>query len=601
MNKEIKIFIAFLFVVWIGLSIRIYIIAIQSQDFYSTLAYTNTFKERVIVPSRGRIFDRNNKPLAMSDTGFLFAVAPHLDLTQPSVLQKIKNIAHLLPISLDEIIETYKSKNSVYNHDFIPIVDFIPYHTAHKLFPYIAQNKNLFELSLTGRRRYPNQTTASHLIGYIGKANTKDIQDNPISKYTGVIGKEGLERRYNDFLQGELGKQKVKVTALNEEIEVLEETQIEYNNNLYLSIDLDLQKTMDKAFAEHNGAAIVLDVENGEILAAGSYPEYDINDFPQGISAEKWNALLNDPHKPLYNKLIYGAYPPGSVIKMGIGLSFLQYGIIDEKTIIPTPEYIEIGGRKFRDWRKGGHGSADFAFSLKRSVDVYYYKLSLLTGIENIASTLRNFGIGQKTGIDLPAEIAGILPTPDWKKRRYKQSWQMGDTINTSIGQGYMLTTPMQIARYTAAIAAGNLVTPHLVVRKGDEILEFPKKNIQHVSTSKLKAARLGMYQVCHEVGGTGYLRALKSKVALGCKTGTAQVTGISQADKARIKEEEMEYFHRSHAWFTAFAPFEKPKYAITVLIEHGMHGALAGDTAVLLANTLLELGYIPSQYRIKR
>ncbi|MDE7448497.1 MAG: penicillin-binding protein 2, partial [Helicobacter sp.] len=183
---------------------------------------------------------------------------------------------------------------------------------------------------------------------------------------------------------------------------------------------------------------------------------------------------------------------------------------------------------------------------------------------------------------------------------RHKQSWQMGDTLNTSIGQGYMLTTPMQIARYTAALAGGKLVTPHLVIRKGNEELTFETTESLDIQKSKLNAARLGMFQVCNEAGGTGYARALKSKVTLACKTGTAQVTGISQADKARIAEEDMDYFHRSHAWFTAFVPFEKPKYAITVLIEHGMHGSSAGDTTVLLANTLFDLGYIEPQYRKK-
>ncbi len=176
----------------------------------------------------------------------------------------------------------------------------------------------------------------------------------------------------------------------------------------------------------------------------------------------------------------------------------------------------------------------------------------------------------------------------------------MGDTLNTSIGQGYMLTTPMQIARYTAALASGKLVTPHLVMRKGNETLEFGATETLNIHPSKLKAAQIGMFQVCNEAGGTGFMRALKSKVTLACKTGTAQVTGISQADKARIAEEDMDYFHRSHAWFTAFVPYEKPKYAITVLIEHGMHGASAGDTTVLLANALFDLGYIEPQYRKK-
>ncbi len=602
MNKEVKIFIAILFLVWVGLSARIYVIAVESREFYSRLALNNTIKESVIVPSRGEILDRKNKPLAVNDTGFLFAIAPHLKLRQNYMQTKLAPIVSILGIDIEKIIEQYESKDSAYNHDLIPVVDFVSYNAAHRLFPYIEQNREFFELIPTGRRRYPNKTVAAHLIGYIGKANEKDIENNPISRFTGVIGKEGLEREYNDFLQGKLGKRLVKVTALNEEIEVIEEVEVTYNNNLLVSIDLELQEILDKAFSGQNGAGVVMDVHTGEILAAGSYPEYDINLFPNGISSDNWDALLNDPYKPLYNKFIYGSYPPGSVIKMGVGIAFLQYAGIDEYTTIITPEFIEIGSRKFRDWKAGGHGSADFIKSIKRSVDVFYYKLSLQVGIENIATTLKRFGIGEKSGIDLPAESSGILPTPHWKKQRYKQGWQVGDTINTSIGQGYMLTTPLQIARYTAALASGKLVTPHLVIQKGEKPVapQVNESAFTAFQKNKFKAARLGMYQVCHEAGGTGYARALKSKVKLGCKTGTAQVTGISQADKARIKEADMEYFHRSHAWFTAFVPYEKPQYAITILIEHGMSGSAAGDTAVAIANALLDLGYIDTQYRKK-
>ncbi|RAX58878.1 penicillin-binding protein 2 [Helicobacter monodelphidis] len=602
MSGRFKIFIGILLVVWAVLSWRVYYIAIESRTKYSDLANSNINKESIIAPIRGYIFDRHGKPLAVNDTGFALSIAPHLNSNDKTFEMKLEQIASLLPITKEEIIKQYEDKDSPYNHDFIPTVDFITYELAHRLFPIIEQNRDIFELLPTSRRRYPNGSTAAHIIGYIGKANTNDIEKNPISKYTGVIGKEGLERQYNDFLQGELGRRKTKVTAFNEEVEVLEEVQPTYNNHIQTSLDLSLQKTLDAAFKGQNGAAIVIDVENGEIIAAGSYPEYDINEFPSGISIEKWEALQEDPHKPLYNKMIYGAYPPGSVIKMGIGLAFLQFAGIDEHTVIPTPESIEVGSRKFRDWKTGGHGSADFFKSIKRSVDVYYYKLSLQVGIDNIANTLKLFGIGQKSGIDLPAEGAGILPTPEWKKKRYNLKWHIGDTINSSIGQGYMLTTPLQIARYTAAIASGKLVTPHLVTQKGDEQIMVETQDVfTPFQKSKLKAARIGMYQVCNEEGGTGYFRALKSKVRLACKTGTAQVTGIPQADKARIREEDMEYFHRSHAWFTAFVPYEQPKYAITVLIEHGMHGSWAGDTVVVLANALVDLGYIDEKFKKKR
>ena len=338
----------------------------------------------------------------------------------------------------------------------------------------------------------------------------------------------------------------------------------------------------------------MLDVHNGEILAAGSYPEYNLNDFIGGISTQKWRNLLEDPHYPLVNKLIAGQYPPGSVVKMAMGLAFLEFGNITENTIIETPCFIELGGRKYRDW-KCGHGSADLFKAIKSSVDVYFYKLSMIVGISNISTVLSQMGFGKKTGVDIPHEQSGVIPTPEWKLRAKGESWVMGDLINTSIGQGYFLVTPMQVARYTALIASGKLVTPHFAKSFNQTPIQYPTKDIlSAIQKQKLGVLRKGMYQVCNSAdGGTAYWRTRGAKVPIACKTGTAQVTGIPQDMKTRIKEHEMEYFERSHAWITAFVPYNNPKYAITIMLEHGGSGGSGGPILVNIVNKLYDLGYI--------
>ena len=355
-----------------------------------------------------------------------------------------------------------------------------------------------------------------------------------------------------------------------------------------------LQESIDSEFTERSGAVIVMNVHNGEILAAGSYPEYNINWFVDGISYKNWEGLIENVHKPLINKLVYGRYPPGSVIKMGMVLAFLQYAGINESTLIQTPPFIEFGGRKFRDWKASGHGSADAIKAIRESVDVYFYLLSQRAGIDNMASVLRQMGIGELTGVDIPNEVSGILPTPEWKLQRYGEQWYKGDTITTSIGQGYFLSTPMQIARYTALIASGKLVTPHFAKEFNEESAEFEAKDIlSDFQKSKLDVLRKGMYQVCSVPGGTAYYRTQGTRVSLACKTGTAQVVGIPQDIQRRTREADMEYFHRSHAWITAFLPYENPQYAVTILIEHGGSGGSGGPVLVKIANKLKELGYI--------
>lgn len=593
MNSRILFLFSAFVLFWLLLLIKIFDISILEHKNFEDQASKNMLRQEPIIPIRGQILDRNGLPLATNTVGFSISLPPRLSLRAnlPILEQETeKLLAFFSKYSKEELIKKYRQKDSPYNHEFIPVIDFVGHEEILKYYPKLSQSNTLRIVPLA-RRFYPNNATASHIIGYVSRANQKDIEKQPIAKYTGNIGKEGLERQYDTFLQGELGERIVKVTALNQEVGVVSHKEAIENRDLITTLDIKLQSAMDSIFSNKNGAAIIMDALNGEILAAGSYPEYNLNHFIGGISHENWNALRDNPHKPLINKFINGLYPPGSVIKMGMGLALLEYTDINENTEIKTPPFIELGGRKFRDWKKEGHESADLYKAIKRSVDVYFYLLAQRTDFENIASVLKKMGLGEKTGVDLPNEFIGIVPSPSFKKKRYKQDWFAGDSVVSSIGQGLFLTTPLQIANYTALIASGKLPTPHFVKNTQEAL---PKDVLNAFEKSKLPILREGMRQVCSEIGGTAFYATRESKAHLACKTGTAQVVGISQEDKARIKEEDMEYFHRSQAWITAFLPADNPRYVITIMVEHGGSGSgTGGPVLAKLSNALVDLGYV--------
>lgn len=601
MDSKYKIILAFIGAVLLIITARLYYLAILKHDYFANIAQKNIIKVEMQIPARGQILDRNNKPLAVNNLGYSIALNPYLGRKKnlPILEAEIEKIIAEFPeYDAQNLKEIYLNKHSAYNHDFITIIDFIPYKDMLKSYTLLLQSDNI-KIANANKRFYPNKSVASHIIGYIGAASQSDIYTNAMAKHTGFVGKSGIERYYNDFLQGELGHIKTKVDVLNRKVEVLEEKGAESRNDMNLSIDIDLQAHLDTLFAKKSGAAIVMDASNGEILAAGSYPEYDLNNFVEGMSEEKWSEIRDSPATPLLNKLINGAYPPGSVIKMGLGLAFLEYGDIDEKTIIETPPFIEIGGVKFRDW-SAHHGSADLIKAIKRSIDVYFYRLSYKIGIENMAKTLKLMGFGEKTGIDLAGESRGILPTPYWKLGTRGEPWRIGDTINASIGQGLFLATPMQIARYTALIATGYLPTPRFAKKMGENEVDAEIKDVLNdFQKSKLNALRLGMYQVCNDTDGTAYNATRASQITLACKTGTAQVVGIPKDILQRIPERELEYYHRSHAWITAYLPYKNPKFVVTILIEHGASGSsAAGPILASIANKMIELGYAESRVK---
>ncbi|EAJ8251342.1 penicillin-binding protein 2, partial [Campylobacter jejuni] len=569
--------------------------------YYEELAKQNAIKTEFLPPVRGQITDRNGTLLAINDLGFSISIKPYLSIKKSNkgILDKeLSELTNLFPdLNASKLAEIYKRNDSYYNQDFIKVVDFIPYDEIIPHYSELNLNKTI-KIDPVVKRKYPFGKLASHIIGYVGKANLQDVQENEIAKLSNYTGKSGIERYYNDILQGEKGTRVYKVNALNQEVEQLSYTPA-MSNDIELTIDIELQSYLTSLFEGNAGAAIIMNVNDGSILAAGSFPEYDLNPFVTGISFKDWDELSNSLDHPFTNKLINGYYPPGSVVKMGVGLSFLN-----SKNISPSTQYvcngsIELGGRFFRCWNRSGHGPVDLKHAIKYSCDVYFYNGSLQVGIDQISETLSRIGFGAKTGVDLPSEFVGTLPSKEWKMQRYRQSWFQGDTLNTAIGQGNFLATPMQIARYTAQIAKGGEVIPHFLksIENNNTTIENQMdENKKEIFTlfekSQLPYIRDAMYAVANEQGGTSYRYLHNLNVKVAAKTGTAQVVGFSQTDKNRVDEKQFEYYTRSHAWLTSYAPYSKPKYVVTVLLEHGGRNITSGATVAKIYQKMIELGY---------
>ncbi|KAA6233649.1 penicillin-binding protein 2 [Campylobacter sp. LR291e] len=587
---KVRIVIAFVLIFFIFLLSRVYYLSIKSNIYYEELAKQNAIKTKFLAPARGQIIDRNGTHLAINDLSFSISIKPYLHIrkkNRPILEREINNIVHFFPdLNASTLMRNYMAGDSYYNQEFIKVVDLVTYDAITPYFSILSLNDNIkIEPIIT--RKYPFNSLASHIIGYVGKSNLQDISENEIAKLANYTGKSGIERYYNTILQGTKGIQTYKVNALNK---ILEEVtyNIPESDNIHLTIDFELQKYLSELFNENAGAVVVMDVKNGEILAAGSFPEYDLNPFVTGISTKDWNELTNNLDHPFSNKLINGLYPPGSVVKMGVALSFLNTNSINRFTSFYCSGGVELRDRVFRCWNRTGHGRVDLKHGIQHSCDVYFYEGSIRAGITQISSTLGRIGFGVKTGIDLPNEFVGTVPSREWKQQKFKQPWVQGDTLNTSIGQGNFLVTPMQIARYTAQIASGKEVIPHL-----NKELKYDKKDVYTlVEQSNLPYIREAMYAVANEPGGTAFRYLNNLPVKIAAKTGTAQVVGFSQKDKNRVIESMLEYYTRSHSWLTAYAPYDNPKYSITVLVEHGGRTITSGVAMASIVRKMNEMGY---------
>ncbi|MDX1294983.1 MAG: penicillin-binding protein 2 [Sulfurimonadaceae bacterium] len=588
--------IIFIFVaVWLSLLVRVFYLSIQSNSYYEALSDKNTIKTELVAPVRGDILDITGKPIAINKLGFKIQLKPHLTRAsdKTKLEQEADAIVALLPwIDKDKILKNYRSRDSYYNHHDIDVIDFVSYEDILPVYSKLTLRDNIKVVSAP-KRYYPYGETAAHVIGYVAKANQKEIDNNPELKLVGTVGKNGIEKYYNDYLQGIPGKRTIKVSAYNEEISEIDYIKAVENHQLTLTIDMRLQRYISKLFKGKAGAVVIMGVD-GSILAAGSYPEYDLNTFVSGISSEKWKKLINNLDAPFTNKLINGLYPPGSTIKTGLGLVYVTSGV-NRWWHVNCTGSMTLGKRNFRCWKDKGHSKTDLVKGIRESCDDYFYKGSLKVGIAQMSERLIHYGLGKKTGIDLPNEFIGTVPSREWKRRRFNQPWYIGETLNSSIGQGDFLSTPLQITQFTALMATGKRPVPHVVDRLGENrfVGQIDENVLSEEEMKLLPVVQKAMIEVCNHPKGTA-TQYLSSKVRIAGKTGTAQVVGISQETKERLKEHEMAYYKRSHAWFTTYGPVSEPKYVVTVLVEHGGHGgAAAGGLTSKIYNKLYELGYI--------
>ena len=591
-----KIAISFFVAILLILLTRVYYISVKSHVLYAQIAKNNITKTEDISPQRGIIRDRNAIALAVNKLGFSIALAPHLRGKSKFAIfnKEISKISKYFPKYKKEYLKKeYLKKDSPYVHKYVKVISFLSY---DKLIPYFSEISldPYIKIASASKRYYPYGKLLSHIIGYVSKANIRDIRHDKVASLTGFIGKTAIEKYYNKVLEGTPGIKITEVSAYNKEVKVLKKV-MPTKKNITLNIDVRLEEYISKLFKGKTGAIIVMNAKTGAIIAADSYPGFDPNEFVNGISYKEWKKISTDFNHPFTNKLINGLYPPGSIVKPGVALSFLDSRYINKNTIFFDPGFIELGGRKFRCWKKDGHGKVNIIKAIRESCDVYFYKGSLKVGIDRMSKTLTRFGFGQRTGVDLPNESVGILPSRKWKLKKYGKPWFQGETVISAIGQGYFLVTPMQIAKYTAILATGKSVTPHFIYKIGNKKILYQEKPLFSKKENRyLRTIRKGMYEVANSPHGTAMYYLHRCKVTLAAKTGTAQIVGIPQEEKKRMKEDELTYFKRSQAWLTTYGPYKNPQYVVTVLVEHGGHGgSAAGPMVSKIFNKLLKLGYI--------
>ena len=596
-----KIIFLLFFIVWGVMVVRLYQISIKSEYYYKKLAKENIERKQYLKPIRGEIVDSNGRLLAMNRIGFSISIRPHLKRNGKRLNSVVDSLVKTFPdLNKTIMLKVYKKFSSAYNHKYIKVVDFVQYKDMIKAYPVLSLDEDI-KIDAETKRYYPYGKFVAHIVGYTGRSNKKEDKMDSVVNEVGVVGKTGLERYYNKTLQGKLGYTISKVTATNKEIEVLKYKKPTENQSLVLNLDMNMQMMISQRMKDYAGVVIVMRT-NGEILAAVSTPTYNPNLFVGGISRKNWKALQDDPEHPFTNRLIQGTYPPGSTIKMGVAIAD---SLSPKGKIFATEKcrgWITIGKsrHKFRCWKKHGHGKVSLRKAIRESCDVFFYNKSLEIGINMMSKVLKSIGLGVKTGVDLPREFRGIIPDKAWKRKRFKQQWYMGETVIASIGQGYDSVTPMQLARYTNLLATGNLVTPHFAkIVNGVKV----KPEIKRIRLDKnvMDAIHAGMYDVCNTQHGTAYKHLKHLPIIVAGKTGTSQVVSIPQNVTNRIKEHDLEYWRRSHALLTTYAPFDKPKYVITTLVEHGGHGG--GTNGPIVADIyrwMYKKGYFSENGNIK-
>ena len=563
---------------------RLYYLQIYQGKKYALLADSNRMSKRLLVPPRGTINDRNGTELALNMQNFQAMLIPEQN---HNIEKLLKDITPILQLSKDEI--TRIKKDIAHHRRYVPIKikDTLSWEELSALminntrFPGLIIDEGVV-------RFYPYKHYTAHPLGYVGSVSEADLQksDAPLLQVPGFkIGKTGFEKTYDEKLRGVEGNLIYEVNAYGRIMQEIEKKDGQKGQDIDLTLDIRLQQFAYDAFGQESGAAVVLDVHTGEILAFVSVPSYDPNLFVDGISINNWNTLLNDEKNPLTDKAISGQYSPGSTFKIVVALAALEAGVINPKSTSFCSGKMKLGNHLFHCWRHSGHGRLNVVQAIKHSCDIFFYETALKVGIEKISAMSHKLGLGEIYDLGLENQKPGVIPNSKWKQEKLKQPWQKGETVIAGIGQGYVLVTPLQLVTMLARVVNGGYeITPTFI--KKDNAFPPHKLNLK---PENIEIVKQGMFEVVNGIGGTAVRARLKLKdIKMGGKTGTTQVRRISLKERAQgiKRDEDLPWKYRNHAWFMAYAPHDAPKYAVAVIVEHGRSGS---GVAAPIASKILE------------
>lgn len=556
---------------------RMYQIQVVESDKYKTLADENRINLRLLPPPRGTIVDRYGRALAVNQENYRVTLVAEQVRDINTMLDTLSGILPLEDYERQRILREVRRRRG-----FVPVTvrENLDWRDVSRI-EVNAPDLPGLSIEVGQSRQYPFAEDFAHVLGYVSAVSENDVTGDPLLELPGFkIGKNGIERVFDLNLRGKAGNSQVEVNAVGRVIRELSRQEGQPGADLRLTIDRDLQRlTAGRLKEEKSASAVVMDIHNGDVLALSSVPGYDPNEFVIGLSSKSWSRLINDPYAPLTNKAISGLYAPGSTFKMVVALAALEGRIVAPDHPVFCRGHMQVGNARFHCWKRHGHGWQDMYEAHQNSCDVYFYDIAKRTGIDRIAEMAKRLGLGAKTGIDLPSEKKGVIPTRAWKKALIGTPWQQGETLISGIGQGLILTTPLQLAVMTARIGNGGKAVVPRLIRSVDEDGEEVGSNFKDIGISKrsLDVVREGMNRVTNVRQGTAYrARISEEGMEMSGKTGTAQVRRISKAERETrvLKNHERPWRERDHALFVGYAPSDNPRYAVAVVVEHGGGGS---------------------------
>jgi len=563
-----------------GLGLRMRWMQIDQADEFRLLAEENRVNIRLLPPARGQIFDRNGVPVAVNEPSYRISIIREEAGDPELVLQRL---AVLIGLSEEAVAEAHKEMKARRGDTPVNVADRVSWDDLSR----VAVNAPALpgvspEVGLS--RYYPLGADFAHVAGYVGPVSDYDLSkiedpDQLLLLPRFQIGKVGLEAKMEEVLRGKAGTLRVEVNAAGRIMRELGRVEGQPGADIQLTVDAALQGYCEARLSTESAAAVVMDVETGDILAIASAPSFDPNLFVRGISVSDYKGLTENEYRPLSSKSVQGLYPPGSTFKMVTALAALEEGIIGPEETVHCPGHLEVSNRKFHCWKRSGHGNVNLETSLRESCDVYYYDLALKLGIEKLSAMAEKLGIGVRFDVPMSAVARGRAPTRAWKKEAFGKDWVIGDTVNASIGQGYVAASPLHLAVMTARLASGRAVQPRLIRSIGGVDQPSGQGTSLDFNESNLRMIRRAMYSVSNHSRGTAYnSRIIEDAFRMAGKTGTSQVRNISEEERRRgvTRNDDLPWNRRDHALFVNFAPFDAPKIAVSLVVEHGGGGSAA-------------------------